>query len=74
MERFDAISDAAIDYSDMPEITDELFARAVKERVTVRLDADMLQWFKSQGRGYQTRMNAVLRAFYEAHRSGLLSL
>ncbi len=37
-----------------------------KERLTVRFDADMVEWFKNQGRGYQTRMNAVLRAFYES--------
>ena len=36
-----------------------------KERLTVRFDADMVEWFKKQGRGYQTRMNSVLRAFYE---------
>jgi uncharacterized protein (DUF4415 family) len=41
-----------------------------KEQVTVRLDADMLNWFRQQGRGYQTRINAVLRGFYEAHRRG----
>jgi uncharacterized protein (DUF4415 family) len=40
----------------------------VKERITMRLDADMLAWFRQQGRGYQTRMNAVLRAYYEAHK------
>ena len=39
-----------------------------KEAVKVRYDADMLEWFKAQGRGYQTRMNAVLRSYYEAHR------
>jgi uncharacterized protein (DUF4415 family) len=39
-----------------------------KERLTVRLDADMVEWFRGQGRGYQTRMNAVLRAFYEHER------
>ena len=38
-----------------------------KERLTVRLDADMVAWFKQKGRGYQTRMNAVLRSYYEAH-------
>ncbi len=39
-----------------------------KERLTVRFDADMVEWFKKQGRGYQTRMNAVLRSYYEASR------
>ena len=37
-----------------------------KQMVTLRLDPDVLDWFKSTGRGYQTRMNAVLRAFMEA--------
>jgi uncharacterized protein (DUF4415 family) len=37
-----------------------------KESVSLRLDADVLAWFKSQGRGYQTRMNAVLRAYRDA--------
>ena len=39
-----------------------------KERITVRLDRDMVEWFKKQGKGYQTRMNAVLRSFFEAQR------
>ena len=39
-----------------------------KKQLTVRLDADVVAWFKSQGKGYQTRINAVLRSFYEAHR------
>jgi uncharacterized protein (DUF4415 family) len=37
-----------------------------KEVVTLRLDRDLLDWFREQGRGYQTRINAVLRAFYQA--------
>jgi uncharacterized protein (DUF4415 family) len=45
-----------------------LFPRP-KERVTVRLDPDVLDWLKSQGRGYQTRINAILRASYEAHKA-----
>jgi uncharacterized protein (DUF4415 family) len=37
-----------------------------KASISLRLDADVLEWFKSYGRGYQTRMNAVLRAFRDA--------
>lgn len=37
-----------------------------KERITARFDKDVIEWFKAQGAGYQTRMNAVLRAYYEA--------
>ncbi len=39
-----------------------------KRQITVRLDADVIDWFKSQGKGYQTRMNAVLRAYCEARK------
>lgn len=66
-------SDEDIDFSDIPELDEEWFknARLVypserKQQITVRLDADLVEWFKAQGRGYQTRMNAVLRAYYEA--------
>jgi uncharacterized protein (DUF4415 family) len=37
-----------------------------KASISLRVDADVLEWFKAQGAGYQTRMNAVLRAFKEA--------
>ncbi|MCA8932264.1 MAG: BrnA antitoxin family protein, partial [Rhodospirillaceae bacterium] len=40
-----------------------------KERLTVRFDRDIVDWFRAQGRGYQTRMNAVLRAYVEAKKS-----
>jgi uncharacterized protein (DUF4415 family) len=43
--------------------------RQPKERITVRLDADMLRWFKEQGGGYQTRINGILRAYYEAQQA-----
>jgi uncharacterized protein (DUF4415 family) len=39
-----------------------------KERLTMRVDADVVGWFRARGRGYQTRMNAVLRAYVEAQR------
>lgn len=41
---------------------------APKKSLHVRFDGDMVEWFKQQGKGYQTRMNAVLRAYMEAHR------
>lgn len=59
--------DEEIDYSDIPEITDfsgfevGKFYRPVKEAVTVRLDADVVHWLKREGKGYQTRLNAILR-------------
>jgi len=66
--------DDEIDYSDIPEITDfsgfevGKFYRPVKEAVTVRLDADVVHWLKREGKGYQTRLNAILRR--EMERSG----
>ncbi|HLP87327.1 MAG TPA: BrnA antitoxin family protein [Nostocaceae cyanobacterium] len=77
-QRLDAMTDEDIDLSDCPEITPELFAKAVvkkglpltknKTQVTLRIDSDVLEWFKSQGRGYQTQINALLRAYMEAQR------
>ena len=66
-----------IDLSDIPEITPEMFAKAIvkrglkttrqnKTQLTIRMDNDVLQWFKLQGSGYQTRINALLRAYMEA--------
>lgn len=58
---------------DSPEITEAMMARAevihrrTKEIVTLRLDAEVLDWFKSPGKGYQTRINAALKAYMEAH-------
>jgi uncharacterized protein (DUF4415 family) len=75
--RLDALRDEDIDCSDIPELDDTFWKNAVlvqpenKERLTVRFDADMVEWFKRQGRGYQTRMNTVLRSFYEAHKNEL---
>jgi uncharacterized protein (DUF4415 family) len=63
-----------IDLSDIPEVTPEMFARGVvrrgykpiiKKQLTLRLDSDVVEWFKKQGRGYQTKMNALLRAYME---------
>ncbi|MEM7052303.1 MAG: BrnA antitoxin family protein [Acidobacteriota bacterium] len=74
MKRLDALTDETIDYSDLPELDAEFFRHAKvvvpprKKQLTIRLDEDVLSWLKSQGRGYQSRINAILRAYYEAHR------
>jgi uncharacterized protein (DUF4415 family) len=63
-----------IDTSDMPEVKDwsqakrGLLYRPVKQLMSLRIDADVVDWFKRQGDGYQTRMNAALRAYVDAHR------
>jgi len=62
---------APIDYSDIPPLGDEFFKKAtaawppVKMQLTIRLDADVLNWLKANGRGYQTRINRILRAAME---------
>jgi uncharacterized protein (DUF4415 family) len=62
------IPDDQLDLSDIPEITDwsnairhGQFFRPLKQQTSVRLDADVLAWLKAQGKGYQTRMNKILR-------------
>ena len=63
-----AVPDDQLDLSDIPEITDwsnairhGQFYRPVKQQTSIRLDADVLAWFKAQGKGYQTRINEILR-------------
>ena len=78
LKSLETVRDDQIDTSDIPEITDEewrkrkryigLFYRPMKRTVTIRLDADVLDWFKKQGRGYQTKMNRILREYFASHR------
>lgn len=78
-ERLDAMQDDDIDLSDVPEITPEMFAKAIvnrslksppkKQQITIRLDKDVLEWYREQGRGYQTKINELLRAYMEAHQA-----
>ena len=69
LERLAAMPDAEIDTSDIPELTAAQLAemkraehfRPIKKQITARLDADVLAWLKAGGKGYQSRMNAILR-------------
>jgi len=69
LARLTALPDESIDTSDIPELSDEAwstavrgrFFRPVKQQITARVDADVLDWLKSQGKGYQGRLNAILR-------------
>ena len=74
LAEIEAMRDEDIDLSDIPEVTDFTgwqrgkFYRPVKQQVTLRLDADVVHWFKThadEGRGYQTKINAALRRFVE---------
>jgi uncharacterized protein (DUF4415 family) len=73
VERLAAMPDRDIDLSDIPEVTDwsraerGKFHRPIKQQLTLRLDADVVQWFKQRapGRGYQTRINEALRNYVQ---------
>ncbi len=58
LEVLSKLPDSEIDYSDIP---DESLYRPAKKMTTVRLDADVLAWLRAQGKGYQTKINAILR-------------
>jgi uncharacterized protein (DUF4415 family) len=74
LKKTEEIEDGDIDYSDIPEADESFWQRAElhmpqpKKAVYVRLDADVLAWLKSKGKGYQTRMNAMLRVLMESDR------
>ena len=73
-KKFDKLSDNQIDISEIPELDKEWFRNVKivlpekKKAISLRVDKDVLEWFKSKskGKGYQTFMNAVLKAFVEA--------
>jgi uncharacterized protein (DUF4415 family) len=80
LERLNRMKDEEIDTSDMPPLTDEQLALAVQARrlrrsvykpvkipVKINYDADLLEWFRAFGKGYQTKMNTVLREYMLSH-------
>ena len=76
--RLAAMTDDDIDYSDIPDQAEvpleqwktprELVSGENKSQLTLRLDADVIEFFRRTGRKYQTRMNAVLREYMQAHK------
>jgi uncharacterized protein (DUF4415 family) len=69
-KRLESMSDEDIDFDEIPELDEAFFREAewrppVKQPVTIRLDADVLEWFRGQGPGYQTRINRLLRRYME---------
>lgn len=69
LRKLAALPDSTIDYSDIPPLTEKFWKNAVrnpwyrprKQQVTLRIDADVLVWLKRDGKGYQSRLNSVLR-------------
>lgn len=73
-----ALPEDQIQTDDMPEVTNwsgakrGMFYRPIKQQITLRLDADLINWFKThqeQGEGYQTRINRALREYITQHLS-----
>jgi uncharacterized protein (DUF4415 family) len=73
LEELENIPESAMDTSDIPELdasfweTAKLVQPMTKQAISLRVDRDVLDWFKSQGKGYQSLMNAVLRSYVEHH-------
>jgi uncharacterized protein (DUF4415 family) len=72
-KRVDGMRDEDIDFSDSPELGPEFFVNAIiwpgpKKQITLRIDPDVLTFFRKHGRGYQSMMNAVLRKYMEARK------
>jgi len=72
LEALAKMPDEQIDYSDAPFLPDAVWIKPMggpiksKQQISLRIDADVLDFFRTQGRRYQTRINAVLRAYVEA--------
>lgn len=72
-EKIDNLSDKEIDTSEIAPLDEEFFKhaelsmRASKKSLTLRLDSDVLEWFREKGKGYQTHINAILRTYMKAH-------
>jgi uncharacterized protein (DUF4415 family) len=72
LARIDRMRDAEIDYSDIPRLDKTFLKKATmawppaKKQLTIRLDEDVLDWLKRHGKGYQTRINRILRVVMES--------
>lgn len=79
IERLRRKKDDDIDFTDIPRTTPEMWAKGVvkkgfktsapKRQLTLRLDEEVVEFFKEQGAGYQTRINSLLRAYVDAHKA-----
>jgi uncharacterized protein (DUF4415 family) len=79
IERLRNMKDEDIDFSDIPRTSPEMWAKGIvrkglkaippKQQLTIRLDEEVVVFFKQTGAGYQTRINALLRAYVDAHKT-----
>jgi uncharacterized protein (DUF4415 family) len=71
LKEIESIPDEDIDITDIPELDEHFWEKAklikpiAKQAISLRIDNDVLQWFKSQGKGYQSLINTVLRSYFE---------
>ncbi|WP_428357025.1 BrnA antitoxin family protein [Methyloprofundus sp.] len=82
-KKIDAMEDKDINLSELSEASHEQFAKAIvrknlkpvqgKTQITLRLDTDVLNWFKAQGQGYQTNINALLKVYKDANQNQSLT-
>ena len=73
------MKDADIDFSDIPRVPPAMFAKGIvckglkpvvrKQQITLRIDSDVIAWFKQHGRGYQTQINELLREYVKANQT-----
>ena len=74
LQRIDQVRDPEIDYSEIPPLDESFLTKASvpwppeKKQLTIRLDVDVLSWLKAHGKGYQTRINRILRLAMENER------
>ena len=76
LKNLDEMSDKDIDYSDSPDLSEVDFSKFElvkhkKQVVTMRLDSDLLEFFKSMGKGYQTKINEILREYKRQHKHSM---
>jgi uncharacterized protein (DUF4415 family) len=75
LKKIDKMTDQDIDYSDIAELDDSFFKKEKvvlphkKDSITLRVDHDVLEFFKHQGKGYQTLINAVLKTYVNTHQN-----
>ncbi len=74
-KKVDALRDSEIDFSESPELGSKFFDQAIrwpgkKKQITLRLDPDVLGFFRRHGKGYQTAINAVLRHYMHSRQDG----
>ncbi len=75
LTRIDSMKDAEIDYSDIPALDKSFLKKSatawppVKKQLMIQVDADVLKWIRGHGKGYQTRINRILRVVMESQPS-----